>query len=385
MQIIYVEVDILDKLIKFIKALIVVIAAVMLALIIKDYYGEYKKAFNEEYEGTYTREGEEVIVNVPEGAGVKEVANILYKKGLIKYKRAFINRYQESDYSGKLKAGTYTLNTGMNTLTMIETMCPVIDESNLVVKLVVPEGFTVDMIAARCDEEGICTKEQFLSAVNSVTKADFEYLNDIPEGAPVRYKLEGYLFPATYDIYKDTTAEQIVGMMLQAFRNYYSEDMRARAEELGLNSFEVLTMASMVEREAKIDSERPIIAGVFNNRLAEDMPLQVDPTALYPITDGMYDKEVVTYEDIEVDSPYNTYKYTGLPCGPICNPGLACINAVLEPEEHSYLYYHISDEESGKHVFSETYEEHEDTMNPEGSDDSEDSEGSDESDEYEDE
>lgn len=372
----------MDKLIKFVKALIVVVAALILAMIVKDYYNKYKEAFNEEYAGTYTREGTEVIVNIPEGAGVKEVANILYKKGLIKYKKAFINRYQESDYSGKLKAGTYTLNTGMNTLKMIEIMCPVIDESNIVVKLVVPEGFTVDMIAARCEEEGICTKQEFLSAVNSVTKADFEYLNDIPEGAPVRYKLEGYLFPATYDIYKDTTAEQIVGMMLQAFRNYYSEDMRARAEELGLNSFEVLTRASMVEREAKIESERPIIAGVINNRLNEDMLLQVDPTALYPVTEGMYDKEVVTYDDIEVDSPYNTYKYKGLPCGPICNPGLSCINAVLEPEEHEYLYYHVEDESTGKHVFSETYEEHEDTMKPEGSDDDGDDDDSD--DDYED-
>jgi conserved hypothetical protein, YceG family len=378
MQIIDIEVDILDKLIKFIKALIVIVAAVMLGMIIRDYYREYKNAYNEEYEGVYSRQGTEVVVNIPEGAGIKEAANILYKKGLIKYKRAFINRYQESDFSGKLKAGTYTLNTGMDTITMIEIMCPVIDDSNLVKKLVVPEGFTVDMIAARCEEEEICSKEEFLRAVQSVTKTDFEYLNDVPDGAPVRYKLEGYLFPATYDIYKDTTPDQIVGMMLQAFRNYYSEDMRERAEELGYNSFEVLTRASMVEREAKIDSERATIAGVFNNRLNEDMLLQVDPTALYPLTNGMYDKEEVTYEDIEIDSPYNTYKYEGLPCGPICNPGLACINAVLEPEEHEYLYYHVSDKESGKHVFSETYDEHEDSMNPDGSDDSEDSEGSDE-------
>ena len=356
----------MDKLIKFVKALIVVVAALILAMIVKDYYNSYKAAYEEEYAGTYTREGQDVVVNIPEGAGIKDAAKILYNKGLIKYKSAFINRYQESDYSGKLKAGTYTLNTGMNTLSMIEAMCPIIDDSDAVVKLVIPEGFTVDMIAARCEEEGICTKQEFLSAVNSVTKADFEYLNDIPEGAPVRYKLEGYLFPATYDIYKDTTPEQIVGMMLQAFRNYYSEDMQIRAEELGYNSFDVLTRASMVEREAKIESERPIIAGVINNRLNEDMLLQVDPTALYPITNGMYDKEVVTYEDIEVDSPYNTYVYKGLPCGPICNPGLSCINAVLEPEEHSYLYYHVDDKESGKHVFSETYDEHEDSMSPDG-------------------
>ena len=118
----------------------------------------------------------------------------------------------------------------------------------------------------------------------------------------------------------------------------------------------------MIEREAKLGEERPTIAGVINNRLNADMLLQIDSTALYPLTNGMYDKSEVTYEDIEIDSPYNTYLYKGLPVGPICNPGLACINAVLEPEEHSYLYYHVIDEETGKHIFTETLEEHEQTM-----------------------
>ena len=151
-------------------------------------------------------------------------------------------------------------------------------------------------------------------------------------------------------------------MMLQAFKNYYTEDMQNRAAELGMNSFEVLKRASMIEREAKLGEERPTIAGVINNRLNADMLLQIDSTALYPLTNGMYDKSEVTYEDIEIDSPYNTYLYKGLPVGPICNPGLACINAVLEPEEHSYLYYHVIDEETGKHIFTETLEEHEQTM-----------------------
>ncbi len=352
----------MEKLIKFIKALIVVVAAVMLVMIVKDYIKDYKADYNKEYKGTYHREGTEVVVNVPEGSGIKDVAKILYEKGLIKYRNAFVDRYQESEYSGKLKAGTYTLNTGMNTLEMIEVMCPAIDDSGIVVKLVIPEGFTIDMIAARCAEEKVCTKEEFISAVNSVTSTDFEFLQDVPNGAPVKYKLEGYLFPATYDIYKDTTATQLVGMMLQAFRNYYTDDMRAKAEALGLNSFEVLTRASMIEREAKLDKERPVIAGVINNRLDAGMLLQIDSTALYAITDGMYNKEVVTYDDIEVDSPYNTYVYEGLPCGPICNPGIACINAVLEPEDNTYLYYHVIDEETGEHIFTETAEEHEQTM-----------------------
>ena len=112
------------------------------------------------------------------------------------------------------------------------------------------------------------------------------------------------------------------------------------------------------EREAKLDEERPIIAGVINNRLEQGMMLQMCPTVLYPITAGLYDKLEVTYEDLEVESPYNTYKNTGLPVGPICNPGAVSMNAVLYPEEHNYLYYHVDDEEIGNHIFTETYEEH---------------------------
>ena len=123
-----------------------------------------------------------------------------------------------------------------------------------------------------------------------------------------------------------------------------------------------MTRASIIEREAKIDEERAIIAGVMNNRLSAGMPLQMCPTVLYPLTDGMYDQSKVYYEDLELDSPYNTYKYEGLPVGPICNPGLACINSVLYPQEHGFYYYHIDNEDEGTHVFTETYEEHVDTQ-----------------------
>ena len=201
-----------------------------------------------------------------------------------------------------------------------------------------------------------------MNACKSVTKSDFEYLADIPAGANVKYKVQGFLFPATYDIYENTTAESLVSWMLQTFDNYYTKDLRDRAEELGYTAYEVVTRASIVEREAKVDEERPIIAGVINNRLKADMPLQMCPTVLYPLTDGMYDKSQVLYEDLDLDSPYNTYKNPGLPVGPICNPGIACIDAVLYPTEHNYMYYHVGDETAGTHIFTETYEEHVDTQ-----------------------
>ncbi len=374
---------------KFIKIIILIIACSALFLTTYDYIKGYYDDFMEEYSGNYSYKGEDVTVVIPKGASVKEIASILKKEGLIDYPIAFTRRYSNSDYSDRrFQPGTYTLNTGMSTLQMIAVLTPEIEENiEPIDKLVVPEGFSVELIAARCEKQGICTKKEFINAVNSVTASDFPFLADVPVGADVKYKLQGYLFPATYDIYESTTAESLVEWMLETFEYYYDDDRRAQAELMGYNSFEVVTRASMIEREVKIESERQIVAGVINNRLAEEMPLQIDPTVLYPLTDGLYDKETMYYDDLELDSPYNTYKYPGLPEGPICNPGIASIDAVLNPAEHNYLYYHVDDEETGEHIFTETYEEHLNSQiidNPdnEGEDEGEDEDEDNEYDEY---
>lgn len=351
-----------NNIIRFIKGIILIIAIIALSLIVKDYIKGFYDDYKYEREGTETLPGDDIVVVIPEGASAEEIANILKKKGLIDYPKAFIKRLQESEYRGRLRSGTYTLNTGMNTLDMMAAMCPEYEEILPIDQLVIPEGFTIEMIAARCEEQGICTSEEFLREVSSVTSDEFEYLADVPAGIPVKYKLQGYIFPATYDIYEDTTAESLVAWMLDTFDNYYTESMKARAEELGYSSFDVVTRASIVEREAKVATERATIAGVINNRLDSDMLLQMCPTVLYPLTNGMYDQSQVYYEDLELDSDYNTYLNEGLPVGPICNPGLDCINAVLYPEDHSYYYYHVDDEDSGTHIFTETYEEHIDTQ-----------------------
>lgn len=353
---------ILNSIIRIIKGIILVVAVVALSLIVKDYVRGYYDEYKYELEGMDSFEGEDVVVTIPEGASAKEIAKILKEKGLIQYPNAFVKRLQDSQYRGRLSSGTYTLNTGMNTLEMMAAMCPEYEEILPIDYLVIPEGFTIEMIAERCEEQGICSADEFLREVSSVTSDEFPYLNDLPAGIPVKYKLQGYIFPATYDIYEDTTAKSLVKWMLETFDNYYTEDMQARAAELGYSSFDVVTRASIIEREAKVASERATIAGVINNRLKIDMPLQMCPTVLYPLTDGMYDQSQVYYEDLELESRYNTYLYEGLPVGPICNPGLDCINAVLYPEEHSYYYYHVDDEEAGTHIFTETYEEHVDTQ-----------------------
>jgi UPF0755 protein len=354
------------------KWLIGIVAAVWLIAIVGGYAKDYYAAYQEEYTSTETQDGVDVVVEIPKNASAKEIASILKKNGLIRFEQAFVNRLQNSEYRGKLQSGTYTLNTGMNTLDMMKVMAPVVSADEPIDKLVVPEGFTIDQIAARCEEQGICTEQEFINAVKSVTTNDFPYLEDVPATADVRYKLEGYLFPATYDIYQDTTARSLVDWMLRTFQNYYTSELQEQAANMGYSSFEVITMASMVERECKVSEERAIVAGVVNNRLAAGMMLQVDPTVLYPLTDGMYNQTTVTYEDLELDSPYNTYMYTGLPVGPICNPGLECIKAVLYPESHDYLYYHIDNEELGTHIFTETYDEHINTMDDGGQSDSQD-------------
>ncbi len=355
-----------EKLVKILKLFIILITALTLSLMIFTYYRKYRREYNRELTNTTITQGEDVTVVIPKKASAKKIASILHKAGLIKYERAFLERLQDSEYRGRLSSGTFTLNTGWNTLRMMKEMSVSLDTGENSKTLVVPEGFTVDMIAERCQELEICSKTDFINAVKSVTTSEFSYLTEVPSGANVRYKLEGYLFPATYTVPEGTTAKQLVNMMMDAFKNYYTDKLQERAEEMGYSTYEVLTRASMLEREAKIPEERAMIAQVINNRLAADMPLQIDSSALYAETNGLYDIEKVTYDDLAHPSEYNTYLHEGLPVGPICNPGLACITAVLYPAENNYYYYHIINEETGEHHFSETYEEHLATMEEDG-------------------
>ncbi len=343
------------------KPLIVISIVLVIILAIMIYgYSQYK-IYQDEYQGTESTQGEDVVVVIPEGAATKQIAQILKDNGLIQFPSAFVKRVKESEYRGVLQPGEFTLNTGMSTWEMIEILGKVEPTRTVMATLTIPEGFSVEQIAARVDSEGLFTEEEFLEAVQENTY-DYDFLDSIPEGISVNYRLQGFLFPATYDIYEDTTAHDLVDMMLKKFDEVYTDSMQSQAEAMNYTAFEVVNRAAIVEREAKIDDERPIIAGVINNRLEQGMMLQMCPTVLYPITEGLYDKSEVTYDDLEVESPYNTYKYTGHPVGPICNPGAVSLNAVLNPAEHNYLYYHVDNEETGSHIFTETYEEHVETQ-----------------------
>ncbi len=345
---------------KIVRGIIIAVIVIIILGVIGWYAkGKYSQ-YMEEYNGVETYAGEDVEVVIPQGSSVKAIAKILKEKGLVQYERAFVNRVKESEYRGQLKYGTYMLNTGMNTGEMIEIMAGG-NTAKVWKTITIPEGYSVEMIAAKMQSEGICTEAEFLEALN-IENYNYSFLQDISSKEGIDYRIQGFLFPATYGIMEEDTPVDIVNKMLAKFDDIYTDKYDEMAEELGYSVFEVITMASIVEREAKIEEERPTIAGVINNRLAINMKLQMCPTVLYPLTEGMYNVNQVTYADLEIVSPYNTYMYEGLPIGPICNPGASSIYAVLNPETHTYLFYHTDDETIGNHIFTETYEEHENTQ-----------------------
>ncbi|MCS6920204.1 MAG: endolytic transglycosylase MltG [Fimbriimonadales bacterium] len=212
----------------------------------------------------------------------------------------------------------------------------------------IPEGWTVARIAERLHERGVADKAEFLALCRQPQR-----FKDIDMPLPENLPLEGYLFPSTYRLPPGTGAEQAIRTMLNTTRQQVYLRYKNAMQQRGLSLHELLTIASMIEKEVLHDDERPRVASVIYNRLKRNMPLQIDATVLY----GMgYWKERVLYKDLKHPSPYNTYLNRGLPPGPIANPGLASVRAALEPETTEYLFYVA--QADGYHRFSRTYEEH---------------------------
>ena len=207
-------------------------------------------------------------------------------------------------------------------------------------------------IFERLEENGICTVEELYDAAAEYTY-NYSFLDWAETGDASR--LEGYLFPDTYEFYQGMQASSAINRFLLNFHGKLTADMYAQAEELQITLHQAVIIASMIESEAANDSERALIASVIYNRLAAGMPLQIDATVMYALGEH---KDYLTEEDLQVDSPYNTYLNTGLPAGPICNPGLASINAALNPESTNYLYYALNTE-TGEHQFFTNYAEFE--------------------------
>lgn len=290
-----------------------------------------------------------VEVAIPQGASTKQIAEILKQSGLINSEFTFRLKSKISGADGLYNYGTFYLNKDMTAEQIIAALqtTSVAQTQN---KITIPEGYTVKQIAALIDEKGIATTQEFLDEVNNGT---FDY--DFLEGVPKRdFYLEGYLFPDTYYLSGNETSHDIIVMMLNRFEQIYNENIKSYVDSSGYTLDQLVTVASMVESESKLDEERPIIAGVIYNRLDIDMLLQIDATVQYALSTK---NEVVTENDLTVDSPYNTYKYKGLPQGPICSPGLTSLEAAVKPEKHNYYYYVLKERGGSEHTFTENYDD----------------------------
>lgn len=291
-------------------------------------------------------DGKSYVIDVPAGAGASKVATLLSNRGIIKYPTLF-KLYAGNKYM--FQQGRHSVSTSMTYDELLETFGSYAEGGvGEQVEVVIPEGYELVQIAELLEQNGLTTKDEFLNEVN-YGEFDYDFVAQIPRE---ENRLEGYLYPATYQIYPGTSAHDIVLMMLSAFNSNVMPVYNASGTTDTVDY--IVTMASVIEREAANESEMKTVSSVFNNRLYEGRKLESCATVQYILHER---KTVLSVEDTEIDSPYNTYKYKGLPIGPISSPGLAAIKAALYPIDTDYMYF-VADPSGSKNYFSQTYEEH---------------------------
>lgn len=285
----------------------------------------------------------EKIVTVSRGMSLKQVADSLKSNGVIRNKYLFELAGKFLGLEKKILAGKYLFYNGLTNVDILNDLKT--GRSALLISVTIPEGLrAVDQASLFSKMLGVD------SAKISSLVFDENYVNDLG----IKGKsLEGYLLPDTYHFYWQTEEEEIIKRLVTAFWNIFNDTLQQKIQNKGLKIHNVITMASIVEGETNLDSERSTISGVYYNRLRKKIPLQADPTIQYIIKDG---PRRLTYNDLKIKSPYNTYLYPGLPPGPINNPGKASLLAAVFPEKHDYLYFVVS--LKGGHIFSKTYTEH---------------------------
>lgn len=300
-------------------------------------------------------DGKAVAIEIPMGATALDVGVQLAEKGLIQNPTLFKWYLAYQGQSGMIKAGKYYLTQGM-TVDEVSRILVTGDAKFGTIKFTIPEGMNIEQIADTLASEKLVEKKAFLK---EVATGQFEqaFLKDIPKKEGMKHRLEGYLSPDTYEVFKDASAHEIVETMLKQTDVIFTPEWREQMKKRGLTMHETLTLASLVEREARAAKERPTIAGVIHNRLKLNPPmkLQIDATIQYALGES---KDVLLFKDLEIESPYNTYKYEGLPPGPIATPGRDAIKAVLFPEQHEFLFYVTKNDGTGEHYFAKTFDEH---------------------------
>lgn len=296
-----------------------------------------------------------IDLTITDQTTLDDIAHFLYENQIITDEKYFIYEAKLEGSSNGFIPGDYTISSNMSSTKILEILTTPVNDEDSTVKFTIPEGYTIEQIAETLDEEGIVSKKDFLSAITSRDfSLEYDFLKELPNHSGYKYALEGYLFPDTYIVRKDTSPEEIIVKMLDRFEDIYS-NYSSYAHSTGYSTHQLLTIASIIEQEAKINEERATISGVIYNRLSDGMRLQMCSTVQYALNKR---KSNLTYTDLEKDSPYNTYINDGLPIGPICNPGEACIKAALFPESNDYYYFVLKDSETGSHAFSSTIGEH---------------------------
>ena len=283
-------------------------------------------------------------IKIDKGASLRHIATQLDRMGLIRNARMFIIYAALLHKGAHLQAGEYELQSTMSIAQIVDIMRKggVIHHT-----LTIPEGFTVRDIATLIETKKLGKGQRILSLTRDQT-----FIASL--GLSVS-SLEGYLFPETYHVPRDISEHDLLALMVRTLEMRYTADIAAKGRNLDMTRHEVLTLASLVETEAQVDTERPLIAAVFHNRLQRGMRLQSDPTVIYALGER-FDGNI-RKADLNIDSPYNTYRYAGLPPGPIANPGQRAIEAAVSPPSVDYLYF-VATGKNGMHQFSLTLREH---------------------------
>lgn len=292
-------------------------------------------------------------VTVAAGASTAQIAKELKSKGVVRYPLFFRIVSKLGGHDSQYKQGTFLLPEAAGYQAIFNCLSDPANGQANNIRVTIPEGFEFRQIADRLAEKGLVDKNAFYAAAENA-EFDYDFIKDIPKR---ENRLEGYLFPDTYSFVKGTDTEKtIIDAMLARFNELvYTPDHISRAKELGMSMDEVVTLASVIEREALGDSDRKDVSSVFHNRLkSSDFPyLQSCATVQYILKER---KAVLSVADTKIDSPYNTYRNKGLPVGPIASPGAASVEAALYPNKTDYLFFVMGSD--GVHHFSKTYEEH---------------------------
>jgi UPF0755 protein len=286
-----------------------------------------------------------VRVEVPRGATARQIATLMTDARLVRHPYAFLAMARFLGEAESLKAGEYELRKDMSLAEIIDKLA----RGDAIAQwFTIPEGYTVDQVAEALDSQNLAEKRRFARLLNGAPER-FGVEFSVP-----RPSLEGYLFPDSYKVKVGVSEASIVRAMLQTFQQKVLEGLAPEIRSSDLPLDDIIIVASMIEREAQHAADRPLISAVIRNRLAKRMPLQIDATVLYALGEH---KSRVLFKDLEVESPYNTYRNMGLPPGPICSPGLKSIEAALRPAKADYLYYVARPD--GSHIFTRTLAEHE--------------------------